>query len=472
MSAFQKKSLSTDIPSRPGSSRSLYYSLLDGFAGNGLHVDIDAVIVESFLQEKISEARRIVVDFPHSLSQLESWTEQSFVATGQAYQQYLAERHAGAGRQYFPTKSHAIDFLVKSAPTKLVDGSWLHGLLSRWSEPLFSDLIRTYLEELGDGHPDQNHVALYRRLLAAQDCSDLDHLDDSYFLQGAIQLALAHQPGNLIPEIIGFNLGYEQLPLHLLITAYELRELGIDPYYFTLHITIDNFHNGHARRAIATAKAFAAMSDHPDDFFERLKNGYRLNFIGAGALEIVESFDLEREVRAVFTRKAAVGQYLHNDKCKVEGRTINEWLGLPEGIPELLAAFESSGWIKRNQDPANSRFWKLIEGDKPLMFGVFDTREKQIIHDWISGTWQAPRRPINTSPARELALVASGLPQRAARTKPHFTASTQPATLDRLIRDMSPALHDSEHGLGATRIFSEHFYTDRMSDVLSHRSGI
>ena len=53
-----------------------------------------------------------------------------------------------------------------------------------------------------------------------------------------------------LPEVIGYNLGYEQLPLHLLISSYELSELGIDPYYFTLHVTIDNASTGHAQKAV------------------------------------------------------------------------------------------------------------------------------------------------------------------------------------------------------------------------------
>ncbi len=54
-----------------------------------------------------------------------------------------------------------------------------------------------------------------------------DDLSDDHYIQGALQLAMAHHADQFLPEIIGFNLGYEQLPLHLLITAYELKELGI-----------------------------------------------------------------------------------------------------------------------------------------------------------------------------------------------------------------------------------------------------
>jgi hypothetical protein len=58
--------------------------------------------------------------------------------------------------------------------------------------------------------------------------------------------------------VIGYNLGYEQLPLHLLITSYELNELGIDPYYFTLHVTVDNAGSGHAHKAVQALRDLMA----------------------------------------------------------------------------------------------------------------------------------------------------------------------------------------------------------------------
>lgn len=482
MNAFSKKQHKAEVSSQEDQNRALYFSLLNDFSSRN-RKDGDAHVASEsrdLLDARIMAARRIDLDLPSSIHQLHNWCEEGFVQTGLAYQQYLAERRAGNPRRYFSNKSHAIDFINKSAPTKLVDGSWLYGVLRQWSNPQFNDLIRTYLEELGDGEAAQNHVALYRRLLAAHDCNGWAALDDRYFLQGAIQLALAGQAENFLPEIIGFNLGYEQLPLHLLITAYELAELGIDPYYFTLHITIDNFDNGHARRALASVKALATGAHNPTEFFNRVMDGYRMNFVGAGAASIIDSFDLKREVIDLLTRKAAVGQYLHCDRCKIQGRTINEWLSQPAGIPDLLQALESSGWIKRHDDPANSRFWKLIDGDQPLMFGVFDSREKQLIFDWISGDWVAPRRAFVPGRAKTagLSLVApisfSEHPGRVLRNgadsqgDPAFNLRrfaaefraqpNHPTLLNTLIRDMSPALHDSERGLMATRIFADYFY--------------
>src|SRR5690606_1447442 len=94
-------------------------------------------------------------------------------------------------------------------------------------------------------------------------------LPDPLFQQGLVQLALGWNAQEFLPEIVGFNLAYEQLPLHLLITAYELNELGIDPYYFTLHVTVDNADTGHARRACTAALAVAPRIDGEGDYWRR-----------------------------------------------------------------------------------------------------------------------------------------------------------------------------------------------------------
>src|SRR5690606_36642652 len=101
---------------------------------------------------------------------------------------------------------------------------------------------------------------------------------------------------DFLPEIVGFNLGYEQLPLHLLITAYELAELDIDPRYFTLHVTIDNRASGHALKALqAVAQTMPTLADK-GEFMRRLRLGYRLNDCGLGSEQLIAGFDIEAEL--------------------------------------------------------------------------------------------------------------------------------------------------------------------------------
>ncbi|WP_267873470.1 iron-containing redox enzyme family protein [Massilia sp. CF038] len=117
----------------------------------------------AFLREQIRAASVLPADLPDDFSALEAWSREHVAAVGDAYAAYLAERKAGRPRRYFATRSHALHFIRTVAPTKLVDGAWLYGVLPHWDNLAYRGLIRTYLEELGDGVPAQNHVALYQK---------------------------------------------------------------------------------------------------------------------------------------------------------------------------------------------------------------------------------------------------------------------------------------------------------------------
>ena len=372
--------------SQPGSIRQIYEQLL-------LEDDAEQrrSLAETFLRAQLQQAEDLPNDLPREPTALQDWVREHCTDVARQYADYLQQRKAGGPRQYFSTKSHALFFLQAVAPTKLVDGAWLYGLLQHWRDPRFEGLICTYLEELGDGNPAQNHVAIYRRLLAEHGLPNGDHLADEHYLQGALQLALGYCGDEFLPEVIGYNLGYEQLPLHLLISAYELSELGIDPYYFTLHVTIDNASTGHAQKAVQAVLQLLPITGDQDDFLRRVALGYRLNDLGKGSRAIIESFDLERELLAMLERKRPFGQHMHSDYCRFEGQTVNQWLSSPEQLPGFLAAMENKGWIKRQQNPQDSRFWQLIDGDGAAMFGVFSPYEKQLLHDWIAGDWKPER---------------------------------------------------------------------------------
>ena len=338
----------------------------------------------AFLDHQIAAVQAIPSDLPTSIDGLAAWMTERTEAVGAEYRDYLAARKNGAPRRYFSNRAHALYFIKAVAPTKLVDGSWLFGLLRHWDNPDFHPLIKTYLEELGDGAPDKNHVTIFRKLVAVHGCDGWPQLDDSHFVQGAIQLSLAHNAEEYLPEVIGFNLGYEQLPLHLLITSYELNELGIDPYYFTLHVTVDNASNGHAAKAVEALKNLMPRVGDSAAFYRRVIDGYRLNELGASTNSTIASFDLDAELTGIMAAKSATGKNMHSDYCRVAGKSINDWLGSPDNVPAFMVALETAGWITRGADPEQSRFWGLIQGDKAEMFGVFSPYEQQVLRDWIA----------------------------------------------------------------------------------------
>jgi hypothetical protein len=461
-----------------GGTRQLYERLSTGTA--------DAAAKQraiDFLQQALQQVQGQEPDLPDSPQGLADWMQASAQSASARYRAYLATRKAGGPRRYFSNRAHALYFVRAVAPTKLVDGAWLYGLLAHQENPRFSHLVATYVEELGEGRADKNHVLLYRRLLERHGLNPVQALPEDFYTQGVLQLALGLNADQFLPEIIGFNLGYEQLPLHLLITAYELNELGLDPYYFTLHITVDNADTGHAQRAVQAVFDNLPQWGGQADFWQRVRNGSKLGNAGVGTTEAIQGFDIDREVESVLARKSATGQGAHSDYCRVAGRSINDWLAGPEHIPAFLKAMEQAGWIKRGAPPQESRFWKLLEGEKAEMFGVFSPYELQLIHDWLRGqasadgqaydepalarrraSFRARSRqvqPLGSQSNPGLLKVLEDSPDDAGLLDPDLQAlqaelaatGSGKAQKRLLVKAMAPWMHWTPAGLHATRRF-------------------
>jgi len=431
-----------------------------------------------FLDAKLKAVSSNISELPNDINDILKWIENNNDQVGKEYRQYLNQRQMGAPRRYFTTKSHALNFLQSAAPTKLVDGCWLYGFARYWNDPRYAALTKIYLEELGEGQPDKNHVVLYKKLLRDSDCNAWENLSEDYFTQGAIQLALGINTDEYLPEVIGFNLGYEQLPLHLLITAYELRELDIGPYYFTLHVTVDNVSTGHARRSLEALFDGLPLLADKEQFYQRVRNGYELTQLGLSTNQIISAFDLEKEFTSILREKSLTGKNMHSDRCLIEGQTINEWLSNPAQIPQFIDCLVSTGWIKRHQDPQNSQFWRLIEGDAAKMFGVFSAYEKQVIYDWIAGDClnidiltKKLDQSSSTNSTQNYDHIfpvapASNNGYGYADSSTFFdmdichleqklsSLESKEAVMDMLISLMSPSIHHTPVGLMATRIYS------------------
>ncbi|XID74885.1 iron-containing redox enzyme family protein [Alkanindiges sp. WGS2144] len=452
----------------PHTYRQFYQAFLQAYPDAATHRQ-----AEHFLQQQLGWAARQSCDLPENPDDLHQWLQQHTERTGYAYQQYLKSRQQGAPRRFFANKSEALLFLQRVEPTKRVDGSWLYGTLHSWHDAGCAHLIRTYLDELGNGLSAQNHVLLFQQLLAKEGISVSNNLPDEYYHQGCIQLALGLLGQEYLPEVIGFNLGYEQMPLHLLITTYELDELGIDPYYFSLHVTVDNAHNGHAQQAVEAVFAMLPLFKDRDEFYQRIRRGYLLNNLGACTEQIIKEIDLKQAVVEVFRDKAVVGQFAHGNYCRMGGRTINEWLSNTDDIERFIDFMQEAGWVKRHENPENSRFWQLIRGEKAVMYGVFSQAEQQIMYDWIAGKWLSspgaprPRRyravhrhVTDVMPSQTLSV------QQALNSKNTDLAHLAQKLVERdtseqafylLAPYLSPALHTSPVGLWATQQFLKLF---------------
>lgn len=465
------------------SAKDMYFSLLSpsGFSKGRS----DSV---GFLKAHIQETSQHFNHMPAHSEQLEAWLDDRNQVVGRQFQEYLAVRKEGGRRWYFSSKAHALYFLRAVAPTKLVDGAWLYGITRHWHDARFSSLLKIYLEELGNGVEAMNHVILYRKLLKANGCEDWKTLEDTLFTQGAVQLALAANTETHLPEVIGFNLGYEQLPLHLLITAYELQELNIDPYYFTLHTTIDNAHSGHARAAIDAVNEAMPTFGPTGHYMARVMAGVKLNDVGLGTLDLINHFDLLGEVVRVLQSKATIGQYMHSNRCVIEGKTLNVWLADPDQVAKLLYVMQKTGWIKRHQDPEQSPFWRTIAAEKAPMFGVFTVYERQVLYDWIAGDVleRLPKLARLGKPWRRMELVPVAAAHgnvydlRSGRRVIEATLAENDFNQDQLALErylqglgqkrmdflidwLSPAKHHTSLGLCATRYFKSYIDASYLS---------
>lgn len=415
-----------------------------------------------FLIKEIEKLEIEEIDFPSDINSIKTWCENDNKKNCQEFQAYLNRRQSGQDREYFPNIAQAFEFLIKVSPTKKVDGAWLYSSVHYWNDPVFHELIITYLEELGLGEPKANHVCIYDDLLRSLGLDSFDLLlEDEYYHQAVVQLALGYAPPEFIPEMVGFNLGYEQLPLHLLISNYELAELGIDSKYFNLHITIDNIDNGHAHKAIKVIEDIYNKYRDKELFFTKLKQGFALNNRGESSSNIIKNLSLEDFVHKILKRKALVGQLIHNETKQFGCKTINQWLSNPDDIAGLITHLTEQKWIKFNTDPEQSVFWRMINEENGKMFGVFNPVERQIIHDWIAGSdhssnFLAYSRELKNSQCIQdylFSYISDG--ELDALQQRVLQSSDLAIKICKLIPFLAPDSHHKSIGLWSTRKYVE-----------------
>jgi hypothetical protein len=201
---------------------------------------------------------------------------------------------------------------------------------------------------------------------------------------------------------------------------------------------------------------------------------------------VIGEFDLQAELVSIMAAKSVAGKNMHSDYCRVAGRSVNDWLLDPAQIPDFLAALEQAGWIKRGEEVENSRFWRLVEGERAEMFGVFNAYELQVLRDWITSSADgqpAASQRVLTARARQRTLDT--LSQNADRSKafpvrglirrhPNLNdgdsgnelrlleqqvagASGKGEAMAILGRLLSPEIHHTAVGLMATRMYTQLF---------------
>lgn len=336
------------------------------------------------------------------------------------YEAYLASRRAGGPREMFSDKTEAKWWLKQAAPVKYVDGAWL-GHINKASTPfMFRNITKNawqvMSEELGDGDLAKNHVHVYRELvrdiearLPAADSEDFIHprhgLTEVRCWKAALaQLLISLFPHDFLPEALGFNMAYESLPLHLLKTIKELRELRLNPYYFELHVSIDNADSGHAAMAMAAVTDYIDLIEQTEGTkaaqkaWRRVQAGYILAeglpttpespSLKAPIEEPFPRNELEATVVRIFAAKCAVAHGIHcNSRLRIGRRSLVDWLE-PEAFknPDWQRDFlhdlsNCKPWVMQG-DSSNSRLVKELSWEGK-MFGSFTQAEVEAVKAWI-----------------------------------------------------------------------------------------
>ncbi|KAG9232098.1 hypothetical protein BJ875DRAFT_428382 [Amylocarpus encephaloides] len=340
---------------------------------------------------------------------------------GKDWEQYNLRRKEGGPLELFEDREEATWWLKQIAPVKYVDGAWL-GHIGKATAPFA--LLKTMKgawqilsEELGDGDLGKNHVHLYHKLLETiapglptADSLDFGHprhqLNNLSVWKSALaQLLVSIFPSDFLPEILGFNLHFEAISMDTLKAAKELKEVGIDPYYFLLHISIDNAASGHSAIAIEIVCEYmeyvsrAEGEEAVQKAWKRLQAGYLLSSGLPGTtvchsrrkpmdISRVPLSPAEMEVIRIFKSKAQVVHGIHcSSRVRIGSRSVADWLD-PVALEskkwqkELLEALSRSKyWICRG-DSSKSRFMKELQWNG-RMFGSFTHDEYDVLKGWI-----------------------------------------------------------------------------------------
>lgn len=248
------------------SNRELYYY----FVNADLYPDVlptaYKVAQKFFAKATKSLSRRkpedLLAFFPYSYEALEARLLTIYESETNAYEPLTGDSTV--------PREIMVWYIQQYAAFTMVDGSWVQNIARAGMShtEISARLFRIYSDEVGNADTFKNHPNVYRRMLEGEgiimpptdsmDFAMQPELLDFAFDLPLLTLSVAMFPTALLPEIIGVNLAIELSGLGkgYMEIIDELRYWKIDPYFFTLHLTIDNIASGHTAVAIETTHLY------------------------------------------------------------------------------------------------------------------------------------------------------------------------------------------------------------------------
>lgn len=336
------------------------------------------------------------------------------------WEEYVTRRRTGGPRELLKDNDKAKCWIRQISPVKYVDGAWL-GHINKCTTPfalrgISKDAWQILSEEYGDGDLRKHHVNVYHELVQAVDptlpkgdTADFIHprhgLNDVPVWKAAVaQLLISLFPDEFLPEILGFNLHFEGLSEETLIASKELQELKYDPYYFLLHVCIDNADSGHtamAMRVVVNYLEFVRKTEGDlvaQKTWKRVQAGFILSqSLGSAACHLPagtpETAQIpwsvqESALARILQSKAFAAHRVHCDsRMRVGRRALNEWLD-PKAMTsqhwqmEFLQDLRSAKHLVRRGESSKSKLIQELSW-RGRMFGSFTEQEVEIVRMWI-----------------------------------------------------------------------------------------
>jgi hypothetical protein len=358
------------------------------------------------------------------------------------YERVIRLYHNALEQQYNPYTDDVRGNLLQQAPSKLIDGFWLarvakidrnqlsknlHSVKEDTIDRAVDTLYEIYDEEDGEGDIEKNHVHIYEKLLqqakielppnTSREFAFDGRIKDDAFFSPCLQLSMALLQDELFPEICGFTLNFEEMPLSLLLMRDALKQHDLNDYYYLLHITIDNPCSGHCFKARQILELFMepysvapGVFSTDNDIWKRLYSGYILaSFMTPDAIRTRlcgnapgsnpaketqratsvmyvseksprQQSDLLSKMADIIEKYAPYAACPIHRSVKVKGKTMSDALTLMSA-EQFVDELASSGWVKPGYPDQSLLVRSFGFGQK--MFKVFSDEDQEIIRQWI-----------------------------------------------------------------------------------------
>ena len=338
------------------------------------------------------------------------------------------------------TLQEVVERIRQLAPFNQLDGAWLRNVSEGGPiDEINSYLFSIWMDEAGDGNPDQNHANLYTKLLESvgitlpavnsREYVDNPDLLDSAFTAPLFELVISEFSRTFYPEILGMTLELEWEVLNLWPGIIRLQAWGINTHFYTMHVGIDNAANGHGAKAMRAVEMYldrvrqqTGSEEEVQRQWKRIWNGF-VAFETTGKLaEDLRQLILDRrnstpetDLIDMINLKKAYGRFNHGSK-KIQGEFINDLFEDPQLLLEKLSG--DKRYISPG-DPVNSGFFQKLTFDGP-MYKVFSDDEIELWRRWVvwlAGKPQpqpqppapAPAPPAAQGPAQLMAALIAAL---------------------------------------------------------------